>query len=119
MIIIDHELKEELINQLSQKAQTAVIVVEGKNDKKALQKMGVKGDFFLLKNIRKSLRECAEQIAQNHNKAILCLDFDKTGRDLTKKMKTNLQKEGVKTNTKICYDLLKICNSNTVEGLST
>ena len=118
MIIIDHERIDELINQISQKAKTAIIVVEGKNDKKALQKMGVKSDFFLLKNNRKSLRECAEHIAENHTQAILCLDFDKTGRELTKQMKTNLQRQGVKTNTKLCYSLLRICNSNTVEGLS-
>ena len=118
MIITEYEFIEELIDQLSKKAQTAVIVVEGKKDRLALQKLGVKGDFFLLKNSRKSLRECAEQIAKNHTHAILCLDFDKKGRELTKQMKTNLQRQGIKTNTRLCYSLLKICNSNTVEGLS-
>jgi len=123
---------KEIINQLNN--QDAIIVVEGKKDKIALQKLGIDSKIFLLQaNCRqfaeprrkassvnrdkKSLIETSETLAQKSHQVILMLDSDPKGLELTKKMKNHLQSQGVHVNTKIGKMLLRLANSQVVESL--
>ena len=106
---------KEIINQLNN--QDAIIVVEGKKDKQALEKLGIDSKIFLLNKDKKSLIETSETLAQKSHHVILMLDSDPKGLELTKKMKNHLQSQGVHVNIKIGKTLLSAANSQVVESL--
>jgi len=118
------ELKE-LIDKLKSLCVDAVVVVEGESDKQALEALGVEAEFFLLqqskfateKYSKSGALECAEKIANRSKRAILMLDYDRAGENLTKVMKTALQRQGVKVNTKMGRLILTKANVSHVEGL--
>lgn len=115
-----HELEEleQLLEKLRQESENAALVVEGQSDKAALQALGVKTDFFLVCRTKSSLQITAEKIAKDHKLAILMLDYDKKGKQLTKEMKINLERLRVKVNTELGRLILIKANSSTVEGLA-
>ena len=108
----------QLIEKLKKNSKDAALIVEGESDQKALETLGVKADFFLICRITSSLRLKTEEIGQKYKRAILMLDQDKKGRELTKKLTTYLQKEGVKVDTKLSKLILTKANTSTVEGLA-
>ena len=110
-----HELIFELINELKTLKSNEIIVVEGKNDRRALRKLGVESKIFLLHNY-KSLVEVSESLAKYDN-VILMLDTDPAGRELTKQMQNHLQAQGAKINTKLGKTLLRMARCRTVESL--
>ena len=129
----NQETIHELIAQLKTAAEEAVIVVEGKKDKQALSELGIDSKIFLLQaNCRqfaeprisrnssvqnnKSLIELSEELAA-FSKVILMLDLDSKGRELTRKMKTHLQAQGAKVDTKLGKKLLYAARTQTVESL--
>jgi len=116
MFISEKEAIKKLLEKLNEKAQTAVLVVEGKKDAAAL-KQQVDADFFLLQDNKKSLYESAEKIATTHKQAILLLDADPKGRELTKKMTSYLRQNGVSVDSKIGLKLMKIAKCRTIQGL--
>ena len=115
MIIHDSESFKQLIEELEKKALGAVIIVEGKKDLRALKPL-IHADFFVLSS-KQSLYEKAEQISKKYEKAVLLLDMDEKGRELTKKMTTYLQKNGVKVDKSTGKHLLAFCKIRTVESL--
>lgn len=77
----------------------------------------IQADFFVLSSTKESLYEKAEQISKKYKKAILLLDADKKGRELTKKMTIYLQKNGVKVDKSTGKQLLAFAKIQTVESL--
>jgi len=116
MLISDKGAVRALLDKLNEKAQTAILVVEGKQDAATLKSL-VDADFFLLQDKRKSLYECAEQIAAKYKKAILLLDADPKGRQLTRKMKGYLQQLGVAVDSSLGLKLMKAAKCRTIQGL--
>lgn len=105
------------MDKINKKSKTALIIVEGKKDKVALEALEIKADFFLLCKQNRSLPESAEEIAKKYKKVILMLDNDKKGLELEKTMVHYLQKFGVKVDRKLGKELLTLKNSPTVEGI--
>jgi len=93
-----------------------VLIVEGKRDKFALQRLIPKVKIFLLSDQKRSLYESAEHVASNFNEAMLMLDADKKGKDLSKRMITYLQMHGIKIN-RDGEKLLKLTNRHHIEDL--
>ncbi len=89
------------------------LLVEGKNDKKALHNNGVENKIFILN--RKPLYKIAEKLSR-YDKIILLFDNDTTGRILFKKMNKELTRHGVKINKEFQH-LLKKLQVSHVEGL--
>lgn len=118
MFIKTSSVIKDRLEILSKLAETAVFVVEGKNDHAALKPL-VDADFYILKNKKRSIYESAEEIASSHKKAVLVLDADKSGRELTRKMKSHLQRLGVQVNDKAGMKLLQLADCRVVEGLSS
>ena len=78
-----------------QSAKGAPIVVEGKNDVKALRRLGVTGDIILAKTSGKSFLDVLSEIeGKQKHEAILLFDFDRRGKEWTGRMARCL--EGVK-----------------------
>lgn len=109
---------QRLLKKLKKEAKEAIFVIEGQKDKKALESLGIDADFYLLCRQNKSLTESAEEIAKKYKKAILMLDQDTQGKKMEKKFIHYLQRTGVKVDRRLGKTLLRLTNSNTVEGVS-
>lgn len=116
MLISDTGAVRALLEKLNEKAKNAVLVVEGKQDVAALEPL-VNADFFLLQDVKKSLYENAEKIAASYKKAILLLDADPKGRQLTKKMTGYLRQNGVDVDNSFGLKLMKAAKCRTIQGL--
>ncbi len=111
----DEEAFNSLLEKLNHKAQDATIIVEGKKDQASLRLLGINARFFLLS--KKSIYESAESVSKLSKRALLLLDSDKKGIQLSKKMKTHLQDLGVKVDDQIGNRLLRLAKVQTVESL--
>ena len=113
-----HELLLEQLNQLKNLKNDEIIVVEGKNDMRALRKLGIDSSIFLLNNRYKSLVERSESLAKS-SRVILLLDTDQKGQELTKQMQNHLKDQCVHVNTKLGKTLLRTAGCRTVESLAS
>ncbi len=94
-----------------------LIVVEGKKDREALEKIGFK-NIFVLNETGKSLYEKIEKISSISKTCTILTDFDKKGKKLYLFLKSELQKKGIKVNSSLRTALLKL-NISHIEGLDT
>ncbi|MEK6923114.1 MAG: toprim domain-containing protein [Nanoarchaeota archaeon] len=116
-ITTDHHRSEirSLLEKLALK-ERSILIVEGKRDSFTLKRLLPGAEIFSLANQKRSLYESAEHIASNFNEAILMLDADQKGKELSKKIIAYLQSLGVKVN-KDGEKLLKLANRRHIEDL--
>jgi len=69
-----------------------LIVVEGKKDRAALQRLGITNVFSLDK---KPLFQAVEEISAISDKVVLLTDLDNEGKKLYSRLNTDLQRHGV------------------------
>ncbi len=93
---------QELIIKLSEEAAKGkTVVVEGKKDAKALSELGINGSILTLKTGGKSFLEVTQQIeALGVCEVILLLDYDRRGKEGTKRLRQDLEHVKVKTNVR-------------------
>lgn len=78
-----------------QSAKGTPIIVEGKNDVKALHRLGITGNMILAKTCGKSFLDVLSEIErQQKREVILLFDFDRRGKEWTGRMARRL--EGIK-----------------------
>jgi len=119
--------KEEKILQVleciaEESAKGTPIVVEGKNDVKALRRLGVEGKIMSAKTGGKSILDVISEVEKcTAKEVIMLLDFDRRGRELTKRLKQNLEKAKTKINLAFWNKLLELVGTEVkdVEGLAT
>lgn len=98
--------KEEKILQIlnalvEESAKGTPIVVEGKKDVEALRVLGVEGTVVTVKTGGKSFLDAVSEIEKmGVSEVILFLDFDRRGREGTKRLKQNLERAKIKPNVK-------------------
>jgi len=112
-------MDEKLAREL-EKAKSNLTIVEGKNDKSALEELGFQ-NIFVIHETGKSLGEKIEQIQQlcsKKDKACILTDFDKKGKQMYLLLKSKLSESGVKMDNTLRGFLLKEKISH-IEGLST
>jgi len=102
---------EEWIDQLKICGKT--IIVEGPNDKKALEHFGIM-DIITLS--RKPLFQIMEDVANDNKQIIILTDFDKKGRQLYGKLSSGLQHMGCTIDNKFREFLYRQKLSH-IEGL--
>lgn len=95
------------------KRENLLIVVEGKKDKEALQKLGLSKIIIL----NKPLFQLVEEIKEKE--IILLTDLDKTGRKLYHLLKKDLNKNGIKVNNSLRNFLIKTKKVNQIETISS
>ncbi len=77
------------------------VIVEGKKDVDALFALGVVGTFLMVKTGGKSFLDAVSEIEKlGAKEAILFLDFDRRGKEGTKRLKQSLERAKIKPNTK-------------------
>jgi 2,5-diamino-6-(ribosylamino)-4(3H)-pyrimidinone 5'-phosphate reductase len=103
--------KEEKILQIlnaiaEESAKGTPIIVEGKKDVEALRVSGVEGAVLTVKTGGKSFLKVVSEIEQmGVPDVILFLDFDRRGKEGTKRLKQNLERAKIKPNVKFWREL--------------
>lgn len=90
----------QLLERLAaEAAKNTLIVVEGQNDIDALKELAIQGNIISVKTAGKSFLDVLTEIEdRNIRKAILLLDFDRRGREWTKRLKQRLEEKRIKVN---------------------
>jgi 5S rRNA maturation endonuclease (ribonuclease M5) len=101
------EKLEQLIRGLAEEAANSnPIVVEGKKDARALQELGVSGVVVTVKTGGKSFLEATVEIERlGVGSVILLLDFDRRGKEGTLRLKHDLERAGLKVDTRFWTEL--------------
>ena len=113
----------ELLEKLAKEsAKGTPIVVEGINDVGTLRQLSIKGEIIAAKASRKNLIGILDEIV-NIGKAeiILLMDFDRHGKEWTKRIAKHLQESKIKPNMLFWNKLLRLVGRNVkdIEGLAT
>jgi 2,5-diamino-6-(ribosylamino)-4(3H)-pyrimidinone 5'-phosphate reductase len=119
--------KEEKILQIleylaEESANGTPIIVEGKKDIETLRMLNVEGTIIAAKTSGKTLLDTISEIEKTRKKEIiLLLDFDRRGKELTKRLKQHLEKTEIKTNLTFWLNLSSIVGKEVkdIEGLAS
>ena len=93
-----------------------LVIVEGKKDRIALQKLGINNIVELSK---KPIFQIVEEISNSNDECIILTDLDKEGKQLYSKLNSNLQKHGVKINNKFREFLFKNTKLRQIEVIDS
>jgi 5S rRNA maturation endonuclease (ribonuclease M5) len=119
--------KEERILQIleflaEESAKGTPIIVEGKKDTETLKTLNVKGTIIAAKTGGKTFLDTISEIEKTRKKeVILLLDFDRRGKELTKRLKQHLEKTEIKANLTFWLNLSSIVGKEVkdIEGLAS
>lgn len=97
----------QLLETLAAESEKGIpIVVEGKKDVEALTKFGVSGTILTVKTGGKSFLEAVNEIEKMRvAEVILFLDFDRRGKEGTKRLKRSLERAKIKSNINFWREL--------------
>ena len=120
-----NEKRLELINKLLERLESLCakgipIVVEGKNDVIALNKLGITGEMILAKTSGKSFLDVLSEIEEKgEREVILLFDFDKRGKEWTKRLASSLEEMKIIPNLLYWRKLLSLVGRDVkdIEGL--
>jgi 5S rRNA maturation endonuclease (ribonuclease M5) len=86
---------------VEESAKGTPIIVEGKKDVEALRALGAEGAVLKVKTGGKSFLDAVSEIEKmGVPEVILFLDFDRRGKEGTKRLKQSLERAKIKPNTK-------------------
>jgi 2,5-diamino-6-(ribosylamino)-4(3H)-pyrimidinone 5'-phosphate reductase len=93
------KLAQLLERLVAEATKNTLIVVEGQNDIEALKELEIQGKTISVKTAGRSFLDVLAEIEdQNISEAILLLDFDRRGREWTKRLKQCLEEKRIKVN---------------------
>lgn len=98
------------------------IVVEGRNDVQALNRLGIFGDIIMAKTSGKSFLDVLNEIEQKGaSEVILLFDFDRPGREWTRRISRYLERMKITPNPLFWRMLLGLVGHDVkdIEGLAT
>ena len=113
----------QILERLTQEsAKGTPIIVEGKKDIETLKTLAVKGKIISAKTGGKSFLDVISEIEKSEaREVILLLDFDRRGKEWTKRLKQNLEKTKIKPNLTFWTKLSKLVGKDVkdIESLAT
>jgi len=99
-------IEQTITRLVEESAKGKPIVVEGKKDAETLRDLGVAGAVLTLKTGGKSFLEATTEIEElGAKEVILLLDFDRRGREGTKRLQLDLEKAKIKANVRFWQEL--------------
>ena len=118
--------KEEKIKHvlecLTEEAEKGTpIIVEGRKDIRTLENLGIKGNIISAKTGGRSRQDIIFELENICRKDVaLLLDFDRRGKELTEKLKEDLEKLGMKPNLLFWNELFGLAGKDIkdIEGLA-
>ncbi|MEM1543584.1 MAG: toprim domain-containing protein [Candidatus Bathyarchaeia archaeon] len=111
---IIEELKDET-------SRGALLVVEGEKDAEALKSIGIECNIFTIKSFGRNLQDVVDEIGWfSDREIILLMDFDRRGRELTRRLAQSLERMKVKFDLNFWKELSSLLNNELkdVEGLA-
>lgn len=110
----------ETLRDLKEASLEAPIIVEGRNDGKALRSLGVEGDIIML-NSGSSIFHLCEHIAGRYSAAVILTDWDRRGGQLCRLLREGLAANGVRYDVELRARLTRLCKKEVkdVEGLNS
>lgn len=112
------EVAEEFLSIISKAAHRNVaVIVEGKRDRAALEKLGLAGSRIFVLN-KTPLFAVAEEVASVSKEAAILTDLDAEGRKLYGKLSTLLQRLGIKIDNALRDFLFKHTQLRQIEGIT-
>jgi len=117
------EQVSQLIRELTVEVEKGVpVIVEGKKDEYALRNLAINGQIICVKNCRKNLADIVYEIEEKGFKEIILLmDFDRRGREWTKRLNEHLEHAKIKSNVRFWRVLHGLVGHELkdIEGLPT
>ncbi len=113
------EVIERLATELT---KGTLIIVEGRNDIDALHRLGLEGDLLSAKSSGKSFLDVLGEIERREkHKVVLLLDFDRRGKEWTKRLARHLEEMKMAPNLILWKELLSLVGHDVkdIEGLAT
>jgi 5S rRNA maturation endonuclease (ribonuclease M5) len=112
-----------LIEELAtDSAKGCLIIVEGQKDYRALRRLGINGKILTAKTSKKSFLDLTAEIERHPSpQVILLLDFDRRGKELTKRLVQHLETVRIKTNKDYWKELQVLIGRDVkdIEGIPT
>ncbi len=93
-----------------------IIIVEGKNDKRALEKLWMDNIIQLDK---KPLYKIVDRLSGINDKVVILTDLDREGKQLYSKLNSALQNVGVRIDNKFRNFLFRKTDLRQIEGIFT
>jgi len=119
------EKEEKILRVLEclseENARGVPIIVEGKNDVQALRTLGLEGRLVTAKTGGKSLLDIVSELEETGmQKVILLLDYDRRGKEWTRRLKQLLERTEISPETAFWTDLFSLVGRKVkdVEGLA-
>lgn len=113
---------QKLIERLEiESAKGMPIIVEGPNDEKALREIGVTSEIISAKTFKSFIHIISEIEERGQKEVILLMDFDRRGKEWTKRLTQSLERMRVKPNMLFWNGLLNLAGREIkdVEGLAS
>lgn len=102
------EFLKETLDRLKSMSATHIFLVEGINDIKALNAVGVDGDFRCIQSTGGPIK-AAEYVWQQGKEAVILTDWDRKGGIIARDLRENLAALDVRYDDRIRADLSFIC----------
>ena len=98
-----------IVEELSYRVKKGTpILIEGKKDEEALNKLGINGNIIKVSGSGLKLFEVAEKATESSSEVIILTDFDKKGDILAKKLSYDIQSLGSHPDLNIRKNIMKI-----------
>lgn len=113
---------QKLLERLAiESAKGMPIIVEGLNDEKALREIGIKGKVISAKTFKSFIHMVSAIEELGQNEVILLLDFDRRGKEWTKRLMQSLERMRIKPNMLFWNGLLNFAGREIkdIEGLAS
>ena len=117
----EEKLQHVLECLAEESAKGTPIIVEGKKDIETLRTLGVQGKIISAKTGGKTRLDTISEIEETGaREIILLLDFDRTGKEWTARLKQHMEHARIKSNTLFWAELLGLVGKEVkdIEGLS-
>lgn len=113
------KIRKLLERLATESAKGTPIIVEGPNDKKTLSELCISGEIISVKTFKSFIHIISEIEERGHKEVILLLDFDRRGKEWTKRLMQNLEKMRIKPNVLFWNRLLNLVGREIkdIEGL--
>jgi 2,5-diamino-6-(ribosylamino)-4(3H)-pyrimidinone 5'-phosphate reductase len=113
---------QKLLERLAMESAKGIpIIVEGPNDEKALRELGINGEIIPAKTFKSFIHIISEIEERGQKEVILLMDFDRRGKEWTKRLMQNLERMRTKPNMLFWNSLLNLAGRavKDIEGLAS
>jgi 5S rRNA maturation endonuclease (ribonuclease M5) len=113
---------QKLLERLATESAKGIpIIVEGPNDEKALNELRINGEIISAKTFKSFIHIISEIEERGQKEVILLMDFDRRGKEWTKRLMQNLERMRTKPNMLFWNGLLNLAGREIkdIEGLAS